>query len=65
VQTHVDADTWRLAPITGGTGNINHPWIATAPGCPDSRHPTRWCHCKVHPTKVAAEQYVTEQETQA
>lgn len=39
---------------------ISHPILAKAPGCPDTRHPTRWCKCRVFRSLAEANQYVTE-----
>lgn len=57
-------DTWQVTRMRGSF-NISHPWIAQAPGCPNERHPHRWCACKVHRTKAEAEAYVTEMEGQS
>jgi hypothetical protein len=51
-------DTWRIVPMKGGSRTITHPVIAVAPGCPTERHPTRWCQCKVFPSKTQAQQHV-------
>lgn len=33
--------------------------MAVAPGCPVGAHPLRWCECKPHRTREAAEAYIT------
>ncbi|HEY9249370.1 MAG TPA: hypothetical protein VIO38_09575 [Rariglobus sp.] len=53
--------TWRIASMTGGSRTITHGVIAVAPGCPDGRHPTRDCGCKVFRSRAAAEAYVATQ----
>lgn len=60
-----DMSSWRISPMRGGSGNLNHTWITNAPGCPQDRHPTRWCDCKVHRSRKAAERYVAEKEVEA
>lgn len=37
-------------------------WLATSPGCPTDRHPTRWCDCRVFRTEAKARAYVFAQE---
>lgn len=56
---------WRVVKMSGGSGTINHPVIAVAPGCPTTRHPTRDCRCKVFRSHAAAAAYVAEQEQSA
>lgn len=56
-------DTWRVTRMTGGSRTHTHPWIAVAPGCPTTRHPTRDCACKVHRTENAAHAYIADQNT--
>jgi hypothetical protein len=53
--------TWRIRSMHGGTGTLTHPVIAVAPGCPDDRHPTRACGCKVFRSRAQADAYVAEQ----
>lgn len=55
--------TWQIKPMSGGSGTISHPIIAVAPGCPDGRHPTRDCGCKVFRNLKQAEAYVAEKES--
>lgn len=52
---------WRIQPMRGGSGTISHSVIAIAPGCPDTRHPTRDCGCKVFRSRAQAEAYIREQ----
>lgn len=54
--------TWRIKPMSGGSGTISHSVIAIAPGCPDERHPTRDCECKVFRSAAQAEAYVAQKE---
>lgn len=41
--------------------SLTHPWLATAPGCPLDRHPTRWCGCRVFRTEAGALDYAKAQ----
>lgn len=59
--TATDTTEWRVSKA-GGT-RMGHSWLTTAPGCPDDRHPTRWCRCAVHTSEAAAWQYIDDQET--
>lgn len=47
--------------MRGGSGTISHPYIAQNPACPEGRHPTRECGCKVFRTVKQAEAYEREQ----
>lgn len=47
--------------MRGGSGTISHAWVTVAPGCPDGRHPTRDCGCRVHRTEAAAHAYIAQQ----
>lgn len=51
---------WRVVRMRGGSRTISHPWMVVAPGCPDGRHPTRDCACKVQRTESDAWDYVKE-----
>lgn len=48
---------WRIHRVAPGYTH-SHPFVATAPGCPDGRHPTRDCRCRVFRTPEAAHEYV-------
>jgi len=58
----VTAQTWRIRAMHGGSGTLTHPVIAVAPGCPDERHPTRGCRCKVFRSRALAETWIAEQD---
>lgn len=53
---------WSVVAMRGGSGTITHPVIAVAPGCPDGRHPTRDCLCRVFRSRPLADAYIAEQE---
>ena len=50
------AGSWIVKTMTGF--RISHPYIAVDPACPDGRHPTRDCGCKVFKTRDEADAYV-------
>lgn len=54
------AGGWRVQYITSRSMNMTTSYMAVAPGCPTGPHPQRWCECKPHATKKAAEAYATE-----
>lgn len=54
---------WRIVPMQGF--RINSPYLARDPKCPETRHPTRHCGCKVFKTMKAAEAYIAEKEGEA
>lgn len=56
-------DTWRIQTMTGT--QYGSSIIAIAPGCPDHRHPTRDCACRVFKSRKAAETYIAEQSVDA
>lgn len=56
---------WKVRRTSGGSGTLSHSYFAIAPACPDGRHPTRDCQCKVFRTQAEAEAYIAEQETAA
>lgn len=49
---------WAVVKMTGTV--MRHPWLARDPKCPEGRHPTRDCGCKVFMTSDAAERYIAE-----
>jgi hypothetical protein len=51
--------------MKGGSGTMSHPFIATNPTCPDGRHPTRVCGCKVFRTEREAQAYAAERNRAA
>lgn len=62
------SDEWTLTRVEAGRrGNItiNSPVLVRAPGCPEGRHPTRDCGCKVFKRTVDAERYIVEQQALA
>lgn len=56
---------WQIRRVDKGRPfqrTISHGFVAVAPGCPNGRHPTRDCGCRVFKTDAEAAAYVTEQE---
>jgi len=49
---------WEVKTMTGY--RINSPYIVTDPACPEGRHPTRDCGCRVFKTKKAAQAYADQ-----
>lgn len=58
MSTTEERQVWRIGRVRGYT--MTHPVIVTAPGCPDIRHPTRDCLCKVFKTTEEARDYVAD-----
>ena len=54
--SQADAQTWVIHKVAGF--NNGHSFFAVAPGCEPKPHPTRWCLCKIHPTMLAAKDYI-------
>lgn len=54
--------SWEIKRMSGGSRTINTPFIVVNPKCPEGRHPTRDCGCKVFKTLEAAEAYRDEKE---
>jgi hypothetical protein len=55
-----DGAGWGVKRMKGGSGTVSHPFIATNPTCPQGRHPTRVCGCKVFRTEREAQVYAAE-----
>lgn len=53
-------DDWRIVTMVGGH---THSLMAIAPGCPDTRHATRWCECKVFRTRPDALAYISDRQS--
>lgn len=57
---------WRTRRVDEGRPfqrTISHGFVAVAPGCPDGRHPTRDCGCRLFKTEADAVAYINEQES--
>lgn len=52
---------WVIRQMTGTL--MWHSLIVANPACPEGRHPTRECGCKVFRTRAEAEKYAGEQAT--
>lgn len=55
--------TWQVVHMTGT--QMRHPYLARDPKCPQERHPTRDCGCKVFRTVRDAEAYIATKEAAA
>lgn len=60
----MSAPQWRVNRMSGRF-TISHPWIATAPTCPDGPHPTRDCACEVFRTEALATACIAAQRQAA
>lgn len=49
---------WEVKTMKGTL--MGHPFIVTNPSCPEGRHPTRDCGCKVFRYRKEAETYAAE-----
>jgi hypothetical protein len=50
------ARTWQIVRMNGF--RISHPFLARDPKCPQERHPTRDCGCRVFRTIRDADAYI-------
>jgi hypothetical protein len=51
---------WQVVRMTGT--QMRHPYLARDPKCPEQRHPTRECGCRVFRTTAEAEAYIAHKE---